>query len=94
MEEVSEQAMGLPKGKSIQAEGTINATVLAGNLLHMLLNIKSPAVMLWVWHVSFGLALIERVLCCCLCFPTICGQPHFTVEGLKASTCTHLLSTT
>ena len=28
---------------------------------------RSP-VMLWDWHILFGLALIERVLCCCLCF--------------------------
>ena len=30
MEEVREQAMGLPKGRVFQAEGTINAIVLAG----------------------------------------------------------------
>ena len=30
VEEVSEQAMGLPKGRAFQAEGTISATVLAG----------------------------------------------------------------
>ena len=30
LEEVREQAVGLPKGRAFQAEGTINATVLAG----------------------------------------------------------------
>ena len=30
VEEVREQAIGLPKGRAFQAEGTINATVLAG----------------------------------------------------------------
>ena len=30
VEEVREQAVGLPKGRAFQAEGTINATVLAG----------------------------------------------------------------
>ena len=30
LEELREQAMGLPKGRAFQAEGTINATVLAG----------------------------------------------------------------
>ena len=30
VEEVREQAVGLPKGKAFQAEGTINATFLAG----------------------------------------------------------------
>ena len=30
VEEVREQAMGLPKGRAFQAEGTINATVPAG----------------------------------------------------------------
>ena len=29
LEEVREQAVGLPKGRAFQAEGTINATVLA-----------------------------------------------------------------
>ena len=28
-EEVREQAVGLPKGRTLQAEGTINATILA-----------------------------------------------------------------
>ena len=30
VEEVREQAVGLPKGRAFQAEGTINTTVLAG----------------------------------------------------------------
>ena len=30
VEEVREQAMGLPEGRAFQAEGTINAIVLAG----------------------------------------------------------------
>ena len=30
VEEVGEQALGFPKGRAFQAEGTINATVLAG----------------------------------------------------------------
>ena len=30
VEEVREQAMGLPEGRAFQAEATINATVLAG----------------------------------------------------------------
>ena len=50
--------------------------------------------MLWVWHVSMGLALIEKGSGAAVSIsPTMCGHLHFTDEGLKAATCAlHLLS--
>ena len=61
-------AVGLPKGRAFQAEGTINAIVLAGQSIWCASKFQG---VLWcsgfdmvqcIWH------SLKRVWCCCLCF--------------------------
>ena len=68
VEEVREQAVGLPNGRAFQAEGTINAIVLAGQSIWCASKFQG---VLWcsgfdmvqcIWH------SLKRVWCCCLCF--------------------------
>ena len=72
LEEVREQAVGLPKRRAFQAEGTINATVLAWKLLGMLLNVKESCNGLGLARSSHrkgpGAAISVS--------PSVCGHPH------------------
>ena len=64
LEESREQAMGLPKGRAFQAEGTINARVLAWKSTW-----HAPECQGVLWCTGFGMYhSLKGAWCCCLCF--------------------------